>query len=163
MAYFATALARDDGSWTARDVDLDDVADLDTAVDLLRDIAGDGPALLCVEENDEWFGVVRVDGDTEPRVFVSDARVIEQSKLAALLFADAPAKSGAELNEDEDEPSVRPAGEPAGDAHLLEDLGTPASTLLELCAEEGMLPADVIAAVCEKAGCLDALEQLREG
>jgi hypothetical protein len=30
-----------------------------------------------------------------------------------------------------------------------------------LCAEEGALPADVIAALCEAAGCLDVLEKLR--
>jgi hypothetical protein len=33
--------------------------------------------------------------------------------------------------------------------------------LLALCAEEGALPADIIAAVCEAAGCLDVLEKLR--
>ena len=42
-----------------------------------------------------------------------------------------------------------------------EYVGTPGEQLLELCAEEGMLPADVIGVVCERAGCLDVLESLR--
>ncbi|MCW2698153.1 MAG: putative tRNA adenosine deaminase-associated protein, partial [Modestobacter sp.] len=43
------------------------------------------------------------------------------------------------------------------------DLGTPADVLLELCAEEGLLPADVLTTLCERAGCDEVLEQLREG
>ena len=53
------------------------------------------------------------------------------------------------------------AGEPIGDIEVLSDLGTPPSRLLALCAEEGQLPGDILSAVCESAGCLDELEQLR--
>ena len=38
-----------------------------------------------------------------------------------------------------------------------------AQVLLTLCASEGTLPADVLTAVCERAGLLDQLEELREG
>ena len=50
-----------------------------------------------------------------------------------------------------------------GDADLLADLGTPSDELLRLCAEEGLLPADVMTELCERAGCGEALEGLREG
>ncbi len=53
--------------------------------------------------------------------------------------------------------------EPVGEAGLLTDLGTSADDLLALCAEEGRLPADVLTEVCERAGCLDVLEGLRDG
>jgi hypothetical protein len=33
--------------------------------------------------------------------------------------------------------------------------------LIQLCAEEGALPSDVIASLCERAGCLDVLDELR--
>ena len=35
--------------------------------------------------------------------------------------------------------------------------------VLALCAEEGLLPADVLTTLCERAGCDDVLESLREG
>ena len=167
MAYFAAALARSDGAWVGSEFDLDDVEDLDQVVDMLRELAGDdseGPALLFVEEDDEWFGVVRVDGDNDPRVFVSDSRVVEQSRVAGILYEEAAAQPVVEAEEsedDDDEESMRPAAEPAGDAELVADLGTSSARLLELCAEEGQLPADIITAMCERAGCLDELDQLR--
>lgn len=167
MAYFAAALARSDGAWVGSELDLDDVEDLDQVVDLLRELAGDdseGPALLFVEEDDEWFGVVRVDGDNDPRVFVSDSRVVEQSRVAGILYEEAaaqPVLEAEESEDDDDEESMRPAAEPAGDAELVADLGTSSARLLELCAEEGQLPADIITAICERAGCLDELDQLR--
>lgn len=161
MAYVATALVRTEGGWSGRELDLDDYADLDAVTDQLRDLAeGDAPALLLVEEDDEWLGIVRVDGDAEPRVFVSDSRVVVRSDIAALLFSDATSAL-VEDPDDDEEASSRAEGEPGGDQDILADLGTPAGTLLELCAEEGMLPADVITAVCEKAGCVDCLEELR--
>jgi putative tRNA adenosine deaminase-associated protein len=167
VAYFAAALARSDGAWVGSEFDLDDVEDLDQVVDMLRELAGDdseGPALLFVEEDDEWFGVVRVDGDNDPRVFVSDSRVVEQSRVAGILYEEAAAQPVVEAEEsedDDDEESMRPAAEPAGDAELVADLGTSSARLPEVCAEEGQLPADIITAICERAGCLDELDQLR--
>ncbi len=60
--------------------------------------------------------------------------------------------------EDDEDEGTRPIAEPVGDAALLADLGTPADDLLALCAEEGLLPADVLTALCERAGCDDVLE-----
>lgn len=160
MAYFASVLARIGNDWTGHEIDLEEYADLDAIVDEMRDLALEAePVLLMVEEDDEWFGLVRVDGDRDPRLFVSDGRVMAASALASRLFQDAAVLAPDE--EAEDEASLRPEGEPAGDPELLTDLGTPAATLLELCAEKGMLPSDVTTALCEKAGCLDCLEELR--
>lgn len=159
MTYVATALARGDQTWSGGEVDLDETEDLDGVIDVLRDLSVDGAAvLLLVEENDEWFGIVRVEGDAEPRCFLSDARVLEQSDLAVLLFEDAP---GAEVEGEDEESSISAEGDPAGDPDLLVDLGTPAKELFRLCGEKGMLPSDVLAAICERAGCLDQLEELR--
>jgi putative tRNA adenosine deaminase-associated protein len=168
VSYFAAALARDGRTWQAVEVDLAEFADLDAAVEYLREIGGEpGQVLLFVEEDDEWFGVVRVDGEVEPRLFVSDARVLEESELARRIFGEAGPLTTTEFDdadhdEDQDDESVRPGAEPLGDADLLADLGIPAPALLELSAEEGHLPADVIAALCERAGCLEEWERLRE-
>ncbi len=166
MPYFAAALARTEGGWTGEELDLSEIGDLESLADVLRDLTGDGagPALLLLEEDDEHLAVVRVDGGSgsldEPRVFLSDRRAVQASDVARMLWEDAEAPLD---DEDEDDEGTRPIAEPVGDAALLADLGTPAGELLELCAEEGLLPADVLTAVCERAGCDDVLERLREG
>lgn len=163
MAYTATALARTGEQWTGRDLDLGEVADLDAAADLLRDIGGDAAViLLMVEEDDEYVGIVRVHGDEDPRVFVSDRRVLETSDLAGRLFGDAlPVETDPGEDDEADEDDSKPTADPGGDPGLLADLGTSAERLLGLCAAEGMLPADVIFSVCENAGCVEVLEEVR--
>jgi putative tRNA adenosine deaminase-associated protein len=170
VTYAAAALARADGAWFGDDFELDGLEDLDGVVEQLRETVGDEAttSLLFVEEDDEWFAVLRVDSDDEPRVFVSDARVIASSEHAAL-FAEAAVEvtvgadddDNDDNDDDDDDEGTRADGDPTGDAGLLADLGTPAARLLELCAEEGQLPSDVISALCEAAGCLDVLEKLR--
>ena len=167
MSYFAVALARTGESWTGVEVDLDEVEDIEGLTDLMRDLTGEspGPALLMLEEDDEYVAIVRVDGGTgglgEPRVFLSDRRAVQGSDVAAMLWEEAADEE--DEDEDEDDEGTRPVADPVGDAELLADLGTPGSELVDLCAEEGLLPADVLTTVCERAGCADVLEELREG
>ena len=162
MSYFAAALARTEDGWVARELDLDDVPDLEVLGEQLRELSGEGegPSLLLLEEDDEYVAVVRVDGGAggldEPRVFLSDRRAVQASEVAALLWEDH------EVEDAGDDEGTRPVAEPVGDAGLLTDLGTSADDLLDLCAEEGLLPADVLTTLCERAGCEDVLEQLRE-
>ena len=63
--------------------------------------------------------------------------------------------------EETEEPAVRPDAEPRGATDVLADLGISAAQLLAMCAEEGMLPADVITAVCERLGCAEEIEVYR--
>ncbi|MCW2498651.1 MAG: hypothetical protein JWN87_327 [Frankiales bacterium] len=166
MTYFAAALARTDDGWTGRELDLHDVEDLDTLADELRDLTGDGdgPALLLFEEDDEYVALVRVDGGSgslaEPRVFLSDRRAVLGSDVAAMLWEDGDVE---EADSDEDDEGTRPVAEPVGDTALLSDLGIPAEALLDLCAGEGLLPADVLSALGERAGFLEVLDSLRDG
>lgn len=171
MTYLASALARVDAAWFGEDVVLEDVEDLDGVVELVREVIGDDAdtGLLFVEEDDEWFAVLRIDADGDPRVFMSDARVVASSEIAAL-FAEAAVEvtvleddddEDEAVDDEEDDDDALIDGDPAGDAALLSDLGTSASRLLALCAEEGQLPGDVISSLCEAAGCLDVLEKLR--
>ncbi len=158
MAHSAVVLSRGPGGWSAQEQDLDEIEDLDSLADQLRD--DEHPLrLLFVEEDDEWVGIVRVEPDADPQVFLSDRRVLETSGLAERLFADALPVVTA--NEDDDEDTARPNAEPVGEDGVLADQGTPGDVLVELCAEEGMLPGDVISALCERAGCGDALDEVR--
>ena len=170
MPYFASALARTGDKWTGQELDLGEVEDLDGLIDEMRRGAEDADVvLLFVEEDDEWLGIVRVDEDSDPRAFLSDGRVIETSAIAAQI-AEAATVTDVDDDDDDDdedgddeeeEETVRIAGDPIGDPELLSDLGTPSKRLLALCAEEGQLPADIISSLCESAGCLDTLEELR--
>ena len=164
MTYFAAAVIRTPDGWTGRELDLDDVEDIDGVADLLRDSLADGggPAVMFLEENDEYFLVVRVDTNDadEARSFISDVRSVETSELAAKLY-DETADVVVDDDADDDESSARPEGEPGGDDAIVADLGTKPAELRELCAEEGLLPADVIYTLCERAGCVEVLEELR--
>jgi putative tRNA adenosine deaminase-associated protein len=174
VTYFAAALARRGSGWTGEEIDLDEVEDLDGVVDSVRHAVGDDAetALMLFEENDEWFGVVRIDEDGDPRVFVSDGRVIETSQVGGILGEAATVDNddAADVDDDdehagddeEEDEAIRAAADPIGDPDLLADLGVPRDRLLALCAEEGQLPADILSALCESAGCLDTLEALRE-
>jgi putative tRNA adenosine deaminase-associated protein len=170
VSYFAVALARTDDGWTGRELDLDEVDDLEALAEELREFTGEGagPALLLLEEDDEYVGLVRVDGGTgsldEPRVFLSDRRAVTDGGVAALLWEEVGLQeSDDDDDEDDQDEGTRPVAEPVGDAALLADLGTPAEALLDLCAEEGLLPADVLTGVADRAGFLELLEGLREG
>lgn len=165
MANLAIALVRTRGGWKGSELSLEDVDDLDTLADLMRELDGadSSAAVLCfVEEDDEWFAIVRLAGDDDPRVFLSDRRMTDQSELAERLFADAmPIPAPRSEDDEEEEESVRPVSEPAGDVEILDDLQTSAEALLELVAEEGLLPSDVVAAICERAGATEALDEVR--
>jgi putative tRNA adenosine deaminase-associated protein len=90
---------------------------------------------------------VRVDGDEDPRVFVSDVAGAAASTFSELL----------EVEVDED---VVAAGAYAGDVDLLADLGTAPEDLQEMCEDE-MLPMDALAAVAEAGGFAEVLDSLR--
>jgi putative tRNA adenosine deaminase-associated protein len=159
MTYFAAVLARSDDDWRAVEVDLDECESLDDLVDLARDVSGN-LRLLVVEQDDEYAVLVRVDDGVDARVFLSDGHAADAYPIAALV-ADELDEIGEDiLDGDEDAPPAHDSA-PFGDAALAADLGTSAGDLLELCAHEGTLPIDLIVAVCEKAGCADALEALR--
>ena len=174
MPYFAAVLARRPAGWSADEIDLKGVEDLDGVVEEMRSVGDDDAELqlLFVEENDEWFAVVRIDDDGDPRVFLSDGRAMDTSELGAL-FAEAAEVASPddddlddEDDDDEDDDDDEPAqtsGDPVGDPELLTDLGTPAPRLIALCAEEGQLPADIISVICESAGCAEVLDALRVG
>jgi putative tRNA adenosine deaminase-associated protein len=157
------ALVRTGSGWRGEEVGLDDVDDLDGLTEVMSDLtAGESDALVVcfVEEDDEWLGMVRLVPDDDPQVFLSDARMAEDSELAARLFAEALPLAGEEA-EDEDEERRRAPSDPAGDLDIVADLGVPADTLVELIAEEGLLPSDIVTAICERAGAADVLDELR--
>ncbi|BCJ43356.1 hypothetical protein GCM10010168_43350 [Actinoplanes ianthinogenes] len=174
MSIFAAAVARGKNGWTASELDLSGLADIDEVVDALRDAEPDaGLALLFVESDDEYLAILRLDEGEDLRVFGSDSAFAEESRIGSVLLGEVetPALGVDDLadrtdddddDDEDDRPAADPDADPIGDAELLNDLGIPAQRLLALCGMEGMLPSDITAEICQRIGCGDEMEELRE-
>lgn len=180
--YFAALLARTEDGWEASDTELDDVETLADLADLAREATtDDDTVLVCIEKEGEWFGVVRVDGEDDPRVFVSDAAAAMRSSYGEILLSDEllgrepedPAAldqlvdlDGTEDGEPDsdgdegsapaeaDDSEAAPIG-PIGDASILNDLGLENKELLSLT------PEDALSEIADALGCTDVLEAVR--
>jgi putative tRNA adenosine deaminase-associated protein len=166
VSIFAAAVARTKNGWTASELDLSGLADIDEVVDALRDTEPDADlAVLFVESDDEYLAILRLDEGEDLRVFGSDSGFAEESRIGSVLLGEieTPALGLDDLaaGDDEEKP-VDTDADPVGDAELLGDLGLNAQRLLALCGMEGMLPSDVTAEICQKIGCGDEMEELRE-
>jgi putative tRNA adenosine deaminase-associated protein len=172
VSHFAAAVTRGSKSWAAAELDLSGVADVEEITERLRDTDPDATvSLLFVESDDAYLVILRLDDGEDLRIFGSDSVFAAESRLGAILLGDieeqVPEIADEEVDEaddddDEEAPSVEPDVEPVGDPELLADLGLPSGRLLELCAQEGMLPADLTAEICQAIGAGDEIEELRE-
>jgi putative tRNA adenosine deaminase-associated protein len=169
LSTFAAAVARGKNGWTASELDLTGLTDIDGVVDALRDAEPDAElALLFVESDDLYLAIVRLDENEDLRIFGSDSAFVEESRIGSVLLGEieAPALEIDELtvggDDETDKPAADPDADPVGDADLLADLGINAHRLLSLCGQEGMMPSDVTAEICQRLGCGDEVEELRE-
>ncbi|MFG2997575.1 hypothetical protein [Streptomyces sp. NPDC048340] len=182
--YFAALLARTEDGWEASDMELDDVESLSDLIDLARAAAVDDDTVVAlIEQEDAWFGVVRVDGEEDPRYFVSNASAASRSSYGSMLTdellgsdeeddeldeldldgtedgeADPIASFTDEEDDDEDEEAGSgaepvPAG-PLGDPRLLDDLGVSHKQLMTL-------DGDALSEIAESLGATDVLEAVR--
>jgi putative tRNA adenosine deaminase-associated protein len=169
VPYFTAVLARIGSGWKARDVEVDDAGDLHVLAASLRSVAvDDQPVLAVVEHEDEWFALVRVDGEEDPRLFVSNLGAAIHSHYGELLSPAAEVDLAVdEVDEEDDgeepdddaEPKPPPAW--AGEVDLLEDFGVTGSTLKALVQQNGDDPGAVLAEVGETVGFAELLEALR--
>lgn len=84
--YFAALLARTEDGWEASDMELDDVESLSDLIDLARSASVDDDTVVAlIEQEDTWFGVVRVDGEEDPRFYVSNASAASRSSYGSML------------------------------------------------------------------------------
>jgi putative tRNA adenosine deaminase-associated protein len=170
VAYFTAVVARTGRNWRARDVEVDEADSLDALAESLRSVAvDDQPVLAVVEHEDEWFALIRVDGDEEPRLFVSDLPAASRSTYSELLSVAADV----EIEDDDDLPpgadgdgEAEVVTEPelsawAGEADLLEDLGVSGRAMRRLVEENGQDPGAVLAEVGDQVGFGELLAALR--
>ncbi|MDX3531684.1 hypothetical protein P1P75_36150 [Streptomyces sp. ID05-39B] len=181
--YFAALLARTEDGWEASDTELDDVETLSDLADLAREASPDeDTVLVLIEQEDSWFGVVRIDGEEDPRIFVSDASAAARSFYGEILLTDellgrdpgdaddldALDLDGTEDGDDEsddidedDGDGVASAGPaeavphgPVGDAGILDDLGVGEKELKSLSS-------DALTEIAESLGASEVLETVR--
>jgi putative tRNA adenosine deaminase-associated protein len=169
LSTFAAAVARGKNGWTASELDLTGLADIDEVVDALRDAEPDAEvSLLFVESDDLYLAVLRLDENEDLRVFGSDSAFADESRIGKVLLAEIEAPVleiddlAAGSDDEADRPAADPDADPVGDSELLADLGVSSHRLLSLCASEGLLPSDVTAELCQKIGCGDEVEELRD-
>ena len=178
--YFAALLARTEDGWEASDTELDDVETLSDLTDLAREVSDEDTVLVLIEQEDAWFGVVRVDGEEDPRIYVSDAAAAARSSYGEILLTDEllgrePGDDDADLDsldldgtedpepgdsEDDDEDQGSVSGDavshsPVGDRYILADLGVSEKELLAL--DEG----DALGTIAEALGAAEVLETVR--
>ncbi|MEW2161523.1 hypothetical protein AB0912_00755 [Streptomyces sp. NPDC007084] len=180
--YFAALLARTEDGWEASDTELDDVETLSDLTDLAREVSDEDTVLLLIEQEDAWFGVVRVDGEEDPRIYVSDAAAASRSSYGEILLTDEvlgrepggddvadldsldldgteDGEPGASVDdEEEEEGSVSGdalSHSPVGDRYILADLGVGERELLAL--DEG----DALSTIAESLGAAEVLETVR--
>lgn len=183
VSYFTAVLVPRGRTWVSCDASLDDVSGLDELVGVVRGCTDGDTALAVLEREDEWFAVVRVDGDDDARVFVSDLPAARQSSFGPVfadpdLWSDAGSLRAAGLlpqgygedgyGGDEDEDEVADEDRPklaevpwAGDLSLLEDLGLGGAALKDVVEADADDPAAALTEIGERVGFLDLLEQLR--
>ncbi|GAA1391043.1 hypothetical protein GCM10009639_20430 [Kitasatospora putterlickiae] len=182
MAYFAAVLARTEDGWDVSETELDDVEALSDLADLAREATQDDDSVLVfIEQEDAWFAIVRVDGEEDPRIFVSDGAAAARSSYGSVLTDELVDQAGesefgdldnlvaeleddaeAEEQEDDEDGDGRggvPVG-PLGDAHLLTEFGLAADELIALSGE-GAVPGDALEEIAEALGCGEVLEAVR--
>ncbi|WP_320784803.1 hypothetical protein [Streptomyces sp. CRN 30] len=177
--YFAALLARTEDGWEASDTELDDVETLSDLADLAREASPDeDTVLVLIEQEGGWFGVVRVDGEDDPRIYVSDAAAAARSSYGEILLTDEllgrepddaadldaldlDGTEDGEANADEaDDAADTPAADsavphgPVGDAEVLEDLGVSEKELRSLSE-------DALMEIAESLGASEVLETVR--
>ncbi|MBE4740474.1 MULTISPECIES: hypothetical protein [Streptomyces] len=173
--YFAALLARTEDGWEASDTELDDVETLSDLADLAREASpDDDTVLVLIEQEDAWFGVVRIDGEDDPRIYVSDAAAAARSSYGEILLTDEllgrdPGDDTADLDsldldgtedgepdDDDDDTSAEAVPHsPVGDTEILDDLGVTEKELRALDAD------DALNSIAEALGASEVLETVR--
>ncbi|MFF7394531.1 hypothetical protein ACFZAE_39725 [Streptomyces scabiei] len=173
--YFAALLARTEDGWEASDTELDDVETLSDLADLAREASpDDDTVLVLIEQEDAWFGVVRIDGEDDPRIYVSDAAAAARSSYGEILLTDEllgrePGDDAADLesldldgtedgepdDDDDDTGAEAVPHSPVGDTEILDDLGVSEKELRALDAD------DALSSIAEALGASEVLETVR--
>ncbi|WP_406861898.1 hypothetical protein ABZO31_16045 [Streptomyces sp. HUAS MG47] len=177
--YFAALLARTEDGWEASDTELDDVETLSDLTELAREASVDEDTVVVyMEQEDAWFAIVRVEGEDDPRIYVSDGAAAARSSYGEILTKeilgtdrddDADDLDALDLDGTEDgEPEAEDDGDddggaaadaapsgPVGDRLVLDDLGVSERALRSL------EPGEALNEIADVLGAAEVLETVR--
>jgi len=179
VPYYTAVVAGRDHDWELVPADLDDLGDAGEVADVVRRVTGGGGGLAIIEHEDDWFAFVRVEGEDDPRVFVSDVDAVAEGHYAGLV-ADLDEIAAAVPSGDDDLDATDPGDEapdvadgtaalrddavlgPAwgGDAALLEDRGLAADELTSI-VEHSPDPGAAVVEVAKRLGFVDLVDVWR--
>ncbi|MGF1647167.1 MAG: hypothetical protein ACFCVF_09655 [Kineosporiaceae bacterium] len=179
MPYYTAVVSGRDHEWELVPADLDDLEDAGEVADAVRRVTGGRGGVAIIEHEDDWFALVRVEGEEDPQVFVSDVDAVAEGYYARLAadLDDGPG-SAAEFEVDgtseaggtdaaEDLAGAgslqRPAelGRPwGGEAGLLEDCGLSAADLTGI-VEEAPDPGAAVVEIARRLGFDDLVDVWR--
>ncbi|MFB7374220.1 hypothetical protein ACFC0D_30730 [Streptomyces sp. NPDC056222] len=174
--YFAALLARTEDGWEASDTELDDVETLSDLTELAREASvDDDTVIVFIEEEDAWFGLLRIEGEDDPRIYVSDGAAAARSSYGEILTKELlgddqdgddldaldldGTEDGEPLDRGNDEEDTSTAADavpaaPVGDRLILADLGLSEKRLL-------LLESDALAEIADSLGAAEVLETVR--
>jgi putative tRNA adenosine deaminase-associated protein len=187
VPYFTAVLAHRGEEWDLVSADLEDAADLEDVALAVRTAVRGGTGLAVIEREDEWFALVRVDDDEDPRVFVSDLAAAGAGSFGGVFVDVDPSSGGAVADrgfdgevvaDDDQEESGRAVAEDTaavtrdadaqsvvgsawgGDATLLEDLGIGSEDLVSI-VDRAPDPGGALLEVAKRTGFTDLVESWR--
>ncbi|MFD7321439.1 hypothetical protein ACFV9D_10160 [Streptomyces sp. NPDC059875] len=176
--YFAALLARTEDGWEASDTEIDDVETLSDLTELAREASvDDDTVIVFIEEEDAWFGLLRIEGEDDPRIYVSDGAAAARSSYGEILTKEIlgddldddaddldalnldGTEDGEPLGREDDEEDAGASGDalpaaPVGDRLILADLGLSEKSLLAL-------ESDALAEIADALGAAEVLETVR--
>lgn len=139
---FAVIAYRDEGAWVLVGVPAEQVATFESLLAALRRYPGETGMLGFVSVDEDFFILVRVQGQ-RVRVVLSDVTAADEWSLAREIAEELDI----DLDDiDEDNP------EPGGDLSLFADLGLDAMALAAICDDYDSFPDELLDDIAEQLG-----------
>ena len=139
---FAVVAFREDGQWQVGPIPMRSAEELPSLLHALRQQPTEGPSLALCSYGDDFFLVLRPDGD-DVRLMISDATAAGEWPVArdALELVGEPVP-----DEDDDEVT------PAGDLDIFADFGLGSMELVAVCSDLELYPDEMLGQLAARLG-----------
>jgi putative tRNA adenosine deaminase-associated protein len=138
---FAVVVFREEGQWQVGSLPHKAATELPALLHAVRQQPSEGPTFAICSYGDDFFLVVRPDGD-DVRLMISDATAAGDWPVAreALDLVDEP------------QPGDDEAAAPAGDLDIFADLGIDSMELVAVCSDLEAYPDEMLGQVAARIG-----------
>lgn len=140
---FAVVAFREDGRWQVGSLPHRAAEDMSALVAAVRQQPSEGPALAFCSYGDDFFLVLRPEGD-DIRLLVSDVTAVGEWPIAR----EALGLVGEPVPDDDDFEHVAPAG----DLEIFSDLGMGSMELSAVCSDLELYPDEMLGQIATRIG-----------